>query len=203
MCRQCVRLAVAVAIAASTLYSTSGTGSASGIAGHWAITYSATCMNSPQNVALCRALFGNLKAIGKRKTTLTLQGSDDYTVLGSGKYTDIGRFTLIEIAPAGKPTNCGTDPGVRLFHGRCVITSAGRGHVARGPRGVSIFYEDFEKVQILGVTKAVQVTGAAANSGPPAPVQSGRYSMVWIASALGFKAVPTGVTGGFIMIHTR
>jgi hypothetical protein len=203
MCRESKRLAAALALAATMLGASATSSHAAGIAGHWGSTFTSTCFNSPRNAALCKDLFGDLKAIGKTGTTLVLEGHDVYTVAAGGTYTDVARITLTERAHAARPTNCATDPSIRLFNGSCVIATTGRGHVAKGPRGLTIFYEDIENVRIAGIKGYAQLKGTDANSGPPAPVKAGSYSMAWIASVLGFKQTPPGAAGGFVMTHGR
>jgi hypothetical protein len=203
MGRESMRLVTAVAVVVTALGVSATPSRAAGTAGHWRATYTVTCLNSPHNVALCKDLFGDLKAIGKANTLLNLVGSDVYTVAANGTYTDISRLTLTERARAGRPKNCATDPGLRLFNGSCVINSSGRGHLTKGFRGLPIFHEDAENVSIVGVAGYAHLKGKDANSGPPAPARAGSYSASWIAASLGFKQTPPGVAGGFIMTHGR
>jgi hypothetical protein len=202
MIRPSTRLA-AVAIAAAALCSTHATGRAASVKGHWQSTFTVLCHNSSDNAALCRHFFGNLRAVGKTGTTLEQQGTDVYTVAASGQYSDRGQMTLWETARARKPTNCGTDPGARLFDGQCVITWTGHGHITAGPNGLSIFYEDAETIKFAGAKGTLNLQGSQANSGPPTPAKVGAYPVSWAANAVGIKRVPAAVTAELIITRGR
>jgi hypothetical protein len=64
MSSKSLRLAAAGAVALWALIGTPQSGVASGAAGNWQARFNVTCVNGPQNVALCKAFFGPLKAIG-------------------------------------------------------------------------------------------------------------------------------------------
>jgi hypothetical protein len=203
MSSKSLRLMAAGAITLWALIGAPRTGKASGVAGHWHANFNVTCVNGPQNAALCKDFFGPVKAIGHTGVAIIEQGYDMYLVSANGKYVDAGSVTFTENARgARKPANCGNELVARLVNGTCLSSWTGHGHIARGPKGLSIFYEDAETVRISGLAGSLSLKGAQANSGPPTPARAGHYSISWAAAIIGVKRVPAGISGGLVVTHS-
>lgn len=179
-----------------------GTGStrAAGFAGHWKVTLSARCANSPQNAKVCSVVFGGLKGTGARGTIFTEQLSVTVNVAANGHYTAAGSGKLTERATGAKVHGC---PSVKsfgrvLFTGTCTIVQTYKGHIANDPRGFPVFYGETYTLTFNG-----KYLGGFkdTNSGLPSPARVGTYGSAWAAHLAGLKSVPPGFS--FISVVSR
>jgi hypothetical protein len=173
---------------------------AASMAGRWHAAFSIKCVDSAQNAKICGKMLGVLPATGKKGTTVSEVGSVTFAVAANGHYTDRGSAVLTEVAPhAAPPKKCANDVATRLTNGTCTLTETGHGHLAKGPLGLTIFYEDVITITVSKPPVAYTYKGKDANTGAPTPAKAGTYTQAWVAQVFGFKSAAPGFTARLVV----
>ncbi len=197
--RSIVALGVAAALAVGL--GAAGTAQAANYAGHWKLTLSARCNNTPQNAKVCAYVVGQLGVIGKKGTVLSEAGYDALVVSANGKYTDSGVITLTEAAPGAKTHGCPSASKLSSveFNGSCVLKETGRGHVANSSAG-PVFHSDYEVLTYNNTAPIKDTT--PSNSGLPSPAKTGSYSAAWAAHQAGSSSTPAGFSLQYVVTRS-
>lgn len=189
--RSIVQLLAVGALAAGTGLIGIRTSHAAGNAGHWKAIINASCVNSPQNAKVCNEVFGGLKGVGVKGSTLNEQFTVNVTVGPNGKYTALGSGSISMSTPGAKLRGCPSASkfGTVLFTGTCPFASSYVGQIAGSKYGFPVFKG---KTYTLTFNGKKIGTFKDTNSGLPSPAKVGRYTSAWAARIVGLKSAPAG-----------